>query len=164
MRVLTAFVLTIFLFYSFVSFAEDENTNFSGRWVLNSDKTLVRGQRTNAQGELNIKQNEEKLSIGRISFKPQKGRVTTTRVFTLDEEISENIVSGRLTKSQLKWSSGGKSLTIYSTSILEREEYKMQNTTTETLKLSSDGKTLFVDYTSRSSTGSRTAHYVYDKK
>lgn len=162
-RILTGLILAVLLLVSFAAFAEDGRVNFSGRWSLNSDKSLVRGLRTSAQGELNIYQKENNLSVDKISQKPS-GKVTITRKFTLDGKVSENMISGRPTKSFANWSKDGKSLVILSTSFWARGGNKTETKSVEIWKLSEDGKSLLIDYTSRSALGSKKATYVYDKK
>ena len=56
-------IFAVLLFVSSTTFAGDEKTNFSGRWVLNSDKSLYEGRRTAAQKELNVRQEENDLTM-----------------------------------------------------------------------------------------------------
>ncbi len=163
MRILTGLILAVLLLVSFVTFAEDGEVNFSGRWSLNSDKSLVQGLRTSAQIDLNIRHEGDSLSIDRIFQKPS-GQVTVTARFTLDGKVSENIISKRPTKSIANWSADGKTLVILSTSVWERYGNKFESKTVEVWKLSEDGNSLLINSVSKSSRGARKATYVYDKK
>lgn len=159
MRLLTGLILTFFLLASSVISA-GEKVNFSGKWSLNSDKSLVQGRRTSAQGELTVSQEENNLTINRIS-QGFSGRKTITEELTLDGEVKDSIVSGKPTKSAVSWSADGKQMTISYMTLFAQNDIR---TAIETWKLSEDGKTLFINYTAKSAKGSRKANYVYDKK
>jgi hypothetical protein len=160
MRLLTGLVLSIFLLASSAIFAVDEKTNFSGKWSLNNDKTLIQGQRTSAQGELNIYQEENSLTIKRIS-PGRQGQIIIVEELTLDGVIKDSVISGKPTKSAVNWSPDGKKMTISYITLFAEDDIR---TTTEIWQLSQDGRTLLVDYTSQSYKGARKASYVYDKK
>lgn len=177
MRVLTALILTVFIFVSVIACAADTKTNpaprteeqiftrggvnFLGKWSLNSDKTLVQGQRTSAQGELYILQEENSITIKRISPGRHQGQVITTEELTLDGEIKDSVVSGKPTKSAVSWSPDGKKMTISCLILFAKNDIR---TTIEIWELSEDGKSLSINYSSKSAKGARTAHYVYDRK
>jgi hypothetical protein len=161
MRILISLILAVFLFVCFATaFAENEKVNFSGGWSLNSDKSLVQGRRTNAQGELNVQQDEDSLTINRIS-QAFSGTENTTEKFTFDGKVNDSVIKGKPTKSAVSWSADGKKMTISYMILFAQNDVR---TAIETWGLSEDGKTLTVDYSSQSAKGARTAAYVYDKK
>ena len=161
MRVLTVLILTVFIFVSVIVCAADTKTNFLGKWSLNSDKTLVQGQRTSAQGELDIYQEENSITIKRISPGRHQGQVVTTEELTLDGEIKDSVVSGKPTKSAVSWSPDGKKMTISYLILFAKNDVR---TTIEIWALSEDGKSLSINYSSKSAKGARSANYVYDRK
>lgn len=167
MRFLIGLILAFFLFVSSVVSA-DEKANFSGRWSLNSDKSLVQDRRTAAQGELNVSQEENNLTIERIS-QTFSGRQIIIEKLTLDGEENDTVVeiykAHKLpAKSTVNWLGNGKSLTISSTAVWIQDETKTQLNIIEIWNLSENGKILSINYTSTSSKGTRKATYVYDRK
>lgn len=153
-------IFAVLLFVSSATFAGDEKTNFSGRWVLNSDKSLSEGRRTAAQKELNVRQEENKLVIERISQTPS-GKEIITEELTLDGKEKDSLISGKPTKSAVNWSADGKKMVISYRTIFAQNDIRI---TIEIWALSEDGKSLSVDYSSQSAKGTRKANYVYDKK
>jgi hypothetical protein len=65
--------------------------------------------------------------------------------------------------STVTWSQDGKSLTIVSKSVFERDGNKIEINSTETWKLSEDGKSLTVDVATKSPRGERKGVFVYNK-
>ncbi len=160
MRFLTALILVILISISIITFAGTEKVNFSGKWVLNSDKSLYEGHRTSAQKELNVRQEGNDLIIDRISQKFSGSGIITEK-FTLDGKVKDSVISGKPTKSAVSWSADGKKMTISYMSIFAQNDIR---TTIEIWELSEDGKSLSVNYSSQSAKGTRNSNDVYDRK
>ncbi len=161
MHTLTSLIVIFFIFISSTIYAIEPTVNFSGTWSLNSDKTLLQGKRTSAQGEMDIRQEENSLTIKRISPGRQEDTVISIEELPLDGQEKDIVISGKRAKLYVSWSTDGKKMTIFYIILFAQNDTR---TTTEVWELSEDGKTLSINYTSKSSKGTRTATYVYDKQ
>jgi len=159
MRLLIILASAFFLFMS-SAVSADEKADFSGRWSLNGDKTLVQGKRTAAQGQLYVSQDEDNLIIKRISSGRQ-GDIIVSEELALDGQVKDGVIGGKPAKSAVSWSKDGKKMTISSMILFAENDIR---TVIEIWELSEGGKTLSIDYTSKSYKGARKATYVYDKK
>ena len=166
MRIVTMVIIFTFLLISFVTFAEDEKANFSGEWSLNEEKSeLGEGRRLRAASKLTITQEGNNLSIERLSTRRSGEEFKTEEKLTLDGKECKNIVfRDRERKSIANWSKDGKSLNISSSIVFERNGEEFEISSVEIWKLLEDGKTLSIEYTSKSSRGERKATYFYDKQ
>lgn len=154
----------IFILASSLTFAQ--KINFSGTWTFNESKSVLSGEGgpRGAAVKMVIKHDGNTLSIEKTNRGQGGNERTFTENYTLDGKESENpAFRDNVKKSTVKWSDDKKSLTITSKMVFERDGQQMEVNTTEVFTLSSDKKTLNVDYTSKSARGERKNTFVYDK-
>ncbi|KPK85080.1 MAG: hypothetical protein AMS27_08285 [Bacteroides sp. SM23_62_1] len=155
--------LGAFLLISSVTLAQ--KVNFSGTWSFNEDKSeLGEGRFRGAATKLTIKQEGNNMSIERVSQGRDGEEVTRNEKYTLDGKECENPAFNTTRKSTVTWSEDGKSLTISSTMVFEREGEEMEMKSSEILSLTDDGKSLTIYSTSMSPRGEMKRTYVYDKE
>lgn len=142
-----------------------QKPNFSGTWGLNEDKSELgeRGMR-GAAVKLVITQEGNNMSMDKTTRRQSGEENTSAEKYTLDGKECENPSFNRPKKSTVNWSEDGKSLTIKSTTVFERDGQETEINTIEIFKLSADGKSLSIDYTSKSPRGERKNTFVYDKQ
>jgi hypothetical protein len=151
------------LFFTITSAVFAGNVDFSGTWQLNESKSTL-GQFGRPAKKLTVQGNVENIAIKRASTNQQGEEVTTDEKLTFDDKESESTVFGNnKKKSKAKWSDDGKTLTVKSTIVFDRNGQTMEIKTTEVWTLSADGKTLTIDSTSESPRGTNTTKLVYDK-
>jgi hypothetical protein len=142
-----------------------QKANFSGTWSFNQDKSVLGdGGSRGAAVKLVIKQEGNNMSMDRTTRRQSGEESTNAEKYTLDGKECENASYNRPKKSKATWSEDGKSLTIASTMTFERDGQETEINTVEIFKLSADGKSLNVDYTSKSPRGERKNTFVYDKQ
>ncbi len=164
MRVITSLFVVTFLLISVMAFAENEKLNFSGEWSLNEEKSdLGEGRRRRPSAKLTISQDVDTLTIERLLTRRSGDEFKVKEKFTLDGKECENTVYERPKKSVVTWSKDGKSLTITSIIVFERDGNEFEFNTVEIWKLADEGNSLSIEYTSKSSRGERKSTYVYDK-
>ena len=166
MRTLTTILLVSFVLVSFTLFAAETNkVDFSGEWSLNEDKSDFGESRwRRAPSKVTIAQKENDLTITRVSAGRDGGERVTTEKYTLDGKACKNEgFRNQVKESTVKWAEDSKSLIISSVMIFERDGDEFEITTTETLKISEDGKTLSIDVSSTSPRGDRKVTQVFDK-
>ena len=154
----------IFILASSLTFAQ--KINFSGTWNFNESKSVLSGEGgpRGAAIKMTINQDGNKMSIEKTNRGQGGNERTFTENYTLDGKECENpAFRDNVKKSTARWSEDKKSLTISSKMVFERDGQQMEVNTTEIFTLSSDKKTLNVDYTSKSSRGERKNTFVYDK-
>jgi hypothetical protein len=132
-------------------------TNFSGKWSLNSEKSKLNQDFSMAPAEMIITQNGNDLNIEKhMNFQGQT--MTTTDKLTLDGKESTN--KGFMDapkKSTANWSED-KSLKVLSKVSMDGNDIS----TTEIYKM--DGSSLVLDSKSNSSFGDMAEVMVFDKK
>ncbi len=140
-------------------------TNFSGEWKLNTDKSDL-GQMANfAVTSLKVDQANEAITIARTAPTFQGDESTTTETVTFDGKTSETKIFGESTKkSSIKWDESGKTFTLTFTLNLDFNGQQMVVEGTEKWSLSDDGKILTLETNSTSDFGDMSTTAVYDKK
>ena len=167
MRSLYFVSLIIFLLiFSFV-FAQDSKVNFSGEWTFNQDKSETgdsgRGRGFGSATKLVVKQEANKLTIERTG-QGRDGEYTRTEELTLDGKKNEvEGFGGRTSTVTAQWTDGGKTLTINSVSVFEREGQSFEINSTEVWSILENGKVLSIGSTRTTSRGERTSKLVYNK-
>jgi hypothetical protein len=158
-RLITLLSLTILLatIAPKVVNAQAGKANFSGNWVLNTEKskqTQGGGQRMGGPN-ITVTQEANLLTRSRIN---QDG---TTRIlkYTLDGKECINSGGRGESKSTATWSADGKKLTIITKFNFDGEE----RTATEVWSLT-DPKTLSIESTRPGPTGETKISLVYDRK
>ena len=143
-----------------------QNADFSGTWSLNKNKSQSGegGARGGAAVKLAIEQEGNNLSIDRTNLRRSGEEFTVSEKYTLDGKECENTLFRRTKKSTATWSGDGKSLTISSTMVFEREGQQMEINTTEIFTLANSGSSLSINYTAKSARGERKNIFIYDKQ
>jgi Tol biopolymer transport system component len=113
--------------------------------------------------KMTVVQKSDTLSIERIIKRDTGEETSSTEKLTMDGKECVSTVMGRPRTSTATWSEDGKSLTIVSKSVFERDGNKIEISSTETWKLSEDGKSLTVDVATKSPRGERKGAFIYDK-
>jgi hypothetical protein len=156
-------ILSILIFTGTTAMAQ--KVNLSGNWDFNESKSQQgEGRFRMAATKLTITQDETFLNIE----KQVKGRDGQDMVmkdkYTLDGKVSENTgFMNSVKKSTVTWSADNKTLTITSTTVMERDGNTTEIKQVENYKVSDDGNTLTIDSTSTSPRGERKQTLVYEK-
>ena len=162
-QVLTIAFLVSFFLIPMDSYAQDGKVNFSGEWSFNESKSDMGEGRFPATSKLTIKQEGNNLTIERLRTGRDGQEMTSTQELTLDGKESENDTGRGIRKSAATWSDDGKTLTIKSTMVFDRNGETMEIKSVEQWNLSDGGKILSIDSSSSSPRGERKATLVYDK-
>ena len=137
--------------------AQTGKANFSGTWVLNTEKSTIPqgggGQRMG--GNFTVAQEGNLLTQTRTT---QDGSTRVTK-YTLDGKESVNSTGGGESKSTAKWSADGKTLTI-----VTKATYNGNERTSSAVWSLKDAKTLSILSTRQGRDGEVKATLVYDKK
>ena len=153
----------ILIFASPLLNAQGKNPDFSGKWTFNESKSKMGD---NGPGgiaiTLTITQNDNQMTIVRVSKNRNGDEMTITDNLTLDGKETDNSSGNRTRKSSATWTDGGKSLTIKYHMTFNRNGQDMNVDTNEVCKLQ-DPKTLVIDFKSKSDRGERAGTRVYDK-
>ncbi len=148
-------IITSILLLTIIASAQ---TDFSGKWKLNKEKSEMNSEFSMAPVELVIVQKGNDLSIERVSnFQGQS--MTTKEKYTLDGK--ECINSGMMDsqkKSVVKFSDDKKVLTIDSKLPMQDSEIAIKEV------LSISGGNLFVESSSNSSFGEMKEKWAFDKQ
>ena len=135
-----------------------QNSDFSGKWKLNTSRSQLNQEFSMAPKQLNVEQKENMLNLERfVEFQGQS--MTISDKFTLDgnECVNEGF-QGSKKKSVVSWSDDKKSLII-------KTKFPMQDggeiSITETLKL--DGGSLTMVSNVSSDWGDMSETHVFDK-
>ena len=165
MRTCTKLFIAGCLLVSIALFSEAKKPDFSGKWKLNSEKSVSgEGGGWMTAAQLTIAQTDDKLSIERLLHHRSGEEYVAKEELTLDGKECKNTVGERQKSSVAAWSEDGKSITITSKMTFERDGNTREIDTVEIIKLADDGNSLFIDTTSKSSRGERKLTVVYDKE
>lgn len=158
----TAVTAAVVTFSSFTATAQ--KANFAGDWKLDESKSELGEFGGRAARALKAVQNDGDITISRTT--PGFGGgdpMTTTVTLTFDgKEVESEGFGGSKRKSTAKWSEDGKSLTINTTMIFDRDGQTMEFKSTEVWTLTADGL-LSVATTSSSPRGDSSTKAVYTK-
>ncbi|MBN1768245.1 MAG: hypothetical protein JXR50_06230 [Prolixibacteraceae bacterium] len=148
-------IITSILLLTIIASAQ---TDFSGKWKLNKEKSTMNSEFSMAPVELVIVQKGNDLSIERVSnFQGQS--MTTKENYTLDGK--ECVNSGMMDsqkKSVAKFSDDKKVLTIDSKLPMQDNEIAIKEV------LSISGGNLYVESSSNSSFGEMKEKWAFDKQ
>lgn len=148
--------------------AQSGNTDFSGTWVFNAEKSNLGGGggmgggRGFGAGDMTVSQSGNVLTVSTTRPGRDGGQVNTTMKYTLDGKESVNAFGRGDSKSTASWSGDGKSLTIKTSRTMDMGGESRTMNTTDTWTL--NGNTLNVAATMTTPNGDRTTTRVYDKK
>lgn len=139
--------------------------NFSGTWALNESKSKFGDSPFRmAASILTVKQEGNNLSTERTQNSPDGQEMKMTGKYTMDGKECENTgFMDSKTKSTVKWSADGKSITIASSTIFNMNGDNMEMKASETWMLDGD-KTLKIETTNSMPDGEMKTSLVYDKK
>ncbi len=165
MRNIAFLFVAFFMLISLSFIAAGDQANFSGKWILNDEKSnLGEGGRAMLATKMTVTQSADKMSLERVSRRRNGEEMTSKEELTLDGKECKNTVRDREVTATAKWSADGKSLTIASKSTFERNGNQMQIDAVEVWQLTDGGKSLTIQYNSKSSRGERKATLVYEKE
>jgi len=166
MKKIKPFVLVglVLLFTARLS-AQSGAINFSGTWALNESKSNFGDSPFRmAASILTVKQEGNNLSTERTVNSPDGQEMKMTGKYTMDGKECENAgFMDSKTKSTVKWSADGKSITIASSTIFNMNGENMEMKGTEIWMLDGD-KTLKIETTNTMPDGDMKTSLVYDKK
>ena len=111
MRVVIVSLLAVFILVSFTAFAVEAKVNFSGQWILNTEKSQFGEGRRWAAKELVITQEGNNLLVKRTLQGRDGGDFEVTEKYTLDGKEIENTMFNTPRKSTVNWSADGMNLT-----------------------------------------------------
>lgn len=167
MRTITSILMVLSLLIAGCVLAGEEKVNFTGEWSFNQDKSETDGggrRRSMVSTKLEVKQEENKLAIKRTGQNRDGEEVIREEQITLDGKENElEGFGGRTSTVTAKWSDDGKTLTITSLMVFERQGSEIKITSTDVWALMEDGKVLSINSTRSSSRGERKSTLVYDK-
>jgi hypothetical protein len=145
--------------------AQNGAVNFSGNWALNESKSNFGDSPFRmAASILTIKQEGNNLSTERTVNSPDGQEMKMTGKYTMDGKECENPgFMDSKTKSTIKWSADGKSITIASSTIFNMNGDNMEMKASETWILDGD-KTLKIETATSMPDGEMKTSLVYDKK
>jgi len=162
-QVLTIAFLVSFFLIPMGSYAQGEKVNFSGEWSFNESKSNMGEGRFRTSLKMTIKQEGNNLTIERLRTGRDGQEMKSTEKLTLDGKESENTAGRGTRKLAATWSDDGKTLTIKSTMVFNREGETMEMKSIELWKLTDGGKILSIESSSSTPRGERKATFVYDK-
>ena len=164
MKTLPKMMMTAALLISLLAWAGAGKVDFSGTWSMNAEKSAT-GENAPRRiaARMTVAQKGDTLSIERIIKRDTGEESSATEKLTMDGKECVSTVMDRPRTSIATWSQDGKSLTIASKSVFERDGNKIEISSTETWKLSEDGKSLTVDVATKSPRGERKGVFVYNK-
>ena len=163
MRLLMVLGVSV-MFFVQVS-AQNAVINFSGNWALNETKSnFGDAQFRMAASILTVKQEGNNLSTERTMNTPDGQEMKMTGKYTMDGKECENPgFMDSKTKSTVKWSADGKSITIASSTLFNMNGDNMEMKSTEIWTLDGD-KTLKIETSNTMPDGEMKTSFVYDKK
>lgn len=142
---------------------QSEKTDFSGSWSLNDGKSnFGDSQFRRAALKITIEQKDNDMTLEKMMTVRSGQTFNFEEKLTLDGKECENSVNNRVRKSRANWTEDGKSLTISTMMVFEREGQSIEINTVEIYKKSDDGNNLIIDYTSSSPRGEMKETLVYD--
>jgi len=142
--------------------------NFSGKWMLDNNKSTFGKMDTKYDGTItrNITQTPATLTCTDLYTKPgNQDFETAPESYNLDGKEVVEKHSVETTKTVAKWSQDKKILTISITSIATIQGKQEEYIYSFTYRLSPDGKTLYIEnYAKNSVIGEEKTTKVYNKK
>lgn len=136
--------------------------NFSGKWSLNeSQSNFGNSEFRMAAVTMDIAQNGNILTVESTQPGFDGGEMQQSAKYNLDGQPCENAgFMDMVRKSVITWEDNKNSMIVTTTMAFEGNEFK----TTETWKLSADGKTITIDQVMPMYDGDMKLKLVYDKK
>ena len=166
MRYLVMLAGVVFLAGTVALNAAKKSTDFSGTWVLNTEKSELGDQSSGRRGgmpaaKLVVTQKGNDLSVESFRKDQDGNEISMTSKYTLDGKECRNGDENRKSVSTAAWSADGMLLTISSDVTMSRNGQEFTSKVVEKWSLG-DGM-LTVDGTRTSQRGERTTKAVYNK-
>jgi hypothetical protein len=141
-----------------------QRANFSGDWKLDESKSELGEFGGRAARSVKADQKDDAITVTKTTPGFNGGDpVTTTVTLTYDGKVAESEgFGGAKRKSTAKWSDDGKTLTISSNMVLERDGQSFEIKSTENWTLTTDGW-LSIVTNSSSPRGEITMKAIYTK-
>ncbi len=141
-----------------------QRANFSGDWKLDESKSELGEFSGRAARSVKADQKDDAITITKTTPGFNGGDpITTTVTLTYDGKVAESEgFGGAKRKSTAKWSEDGKTLTISSNMVLERDGQSFEIKSTENWTLTKEGW-LSIVTNSSSPRGEMTMNAVYTK-
>ena len=157
---LLVFTMTVCSFLS----ANAQRASFSGEWKLDESKSELGEFAGRAALSVKADQKDDAITVTKTTPGFNGGDpITTTLTLTYDGKVAESEgFGGAKRKSTAKWSDDGKTLTISSNMVLERDGQSFEIKSTENWTLTKDGW-LSIVTNSSSPRGEMTIKAVYTK-
>jgi len=165
MRLMTLFSVVVLLFGIGFVFAEDDEIDFSGEWILDLEKSEIPegrgGRRGRAAMKMVVMQEENKLVVESTSTNRDGEERVRKANYTLDGKEWENEMYRTTRKSTAEWSEDGKSLEINTKATFSRdgEDFTVNMKNTWSL----DNGNLIIDSFRSTPRGDRESKLVYQK-
>jgi len=141
-----------------------QRASFSGEWKLDESKSELGQFGSRAAISIKADQKEDAITVTKTTPGFNGGDpITTTVTLTYDGKVVESEgFGGAKRKSTAKWSDDGKTLTVSSNMVLERDGQSFEIKSTENWTLTKDGW-LSIVTNSSSPRGESTIKAVYTK-
>jgi len=136
--------------------------NFSGKWVLDKDKSKI-GEKKVSELMLSIKHKEKNLNVTEIKEKEEK-EIKNTNKYILDgKENTLTTKKGVKITSKATLSSDGKTVTLERTEVSTKEGKEKKEAVNIKMSLSEDGKVLMVEATQLAPKKKKPVKQVFNK-
>ena len=156
-------MLCSFFIIPALSFAAG-NTDFTGEWALNNEKSELGEGRFFSPLRMTVKQESETITIDRTTTGRNGDERTRSQTLTMEGKENKMETERRSSISVVTWSEDGSALTIKADSEFSRQGEVMKRQTGENRGLEEDGKILKIQSSMSTPRGDRAVTLVYDKK
>ena len=147
-----------------VQSAKAGNPDFTGKWVLNEEKSTIGERMFFASVELVVKQDAGTISIDRTRTGRDGERRTRNEKLNTDGTENVSTRENGSTTTVATWSEDGQSLNLRSDIEFNRQGETFTMNRSETWTMDSGGKVLTIESTSSSPRGENSVTLVYDKE
>lgn len=166
MRHLSLFICVVLILSASVVSAQESPVDFSGKWVLNTDKSELGGRPGGRRGgmaasKMVVEQKDNKLVVESFRQNRDGEEVSTVYTYTLDGKECKNETNFGTQVSMSEWSKDKKTLTVTSEMTMSRGDREFAIESTAVWSLEKD--TLTIVTTRSTPRGERTSKAVYDK-
>jgi hypothetical protein len=142
---------------------QPDQTDFSGTWKLDENKSDFGEGRHFAAHQLVVTQQDNSLKVERSSTGRDGREFKFTSDYTLDGQQHDLDMGNRTAKVKADWQNDGKNVQIDTNMKFERNGETNEFHTLENWTLSGDGKTLTIDLKTNSRRGESHQKLIYTK-
>ena len=161
-RVLLVSMIASLLLIPAASYA-GENTDFTGEWTLNEDKSDLGEGRFFSALKIAVKQEGNTITIERTRTGRDGGERTSSETLTMDGKENINEGERRTSTSVLTWSDDGSTLTIKTKREFNRQGETIEMASIEVWTMAEDGTTLKIQSDISSPRGERSVSLIYER-